>query len=55
MAMTLPEIMEHMKDIDEITLIEVLRITSEDIVEQFKDRIEDDYDKFNREYGEEDE
>jgi hypothetical protein len=50
--LTLPEILEKMKDIDEITLLEVLEISSEEIVDRFSDRIEEQYEKFNGEFDE---
>jgi hypothetical protein len=34
---------------DEITLLEILNISSEDLVEAFLDRIEDKYEYFNNE------
>ncbi len=43
-VMTLPEMSERLSDIDVITLIELLSITSQDIVERFQDYIEDSYD-----------
>ena len=42
-VMTLPEMSERLSDIDVITLIELLSITSQDIVERFQDYIEDSY------------
>lgn len=33
------EVLEELKHLDEITLLELLEITSEDIVENFSDRI----------------
>ena len=53
MSLTLPEILEKMKDIDEVTLLEVLEISSEEIVDRFSDRIEEQYDKFNEEFEDE--
>lgn len=37
--------MERLKRIDEISLLEVLGITSEDLVERFADVIEDRFDE----------
>lgn len=37
--------MARLKQLDEITLMEVLEITSEDLVERFSDRIEDRFDE----------
>ena len=38
--LTLEEIKDKLKQLDEVTLMEVLEITSEDLVERFVDRIE---------------
>jgi hypothetical protein len=40
MNLTLPEIMERLKQLDEVTLLETLSITSEDLVDRFSDVIE---------------
>lgn len=45
----LHEIKERLIALDEITLLELLNISSEDIVEMFSDRIEDNADKLERE------
>jgi hypothetical protein len=37
--------MERMARLDEITLLEVLNISSEEIVERFADKIEDKFDE----------
>lgn len=42
--LTLNELQERLKQIDEVTLMELLEITSEDITEKFLDKIEDRYD-----------
>jgi hypothetical protein len=41
MAMTFEEVRERLKHLDEVTLLEVLNISSEEIVERFSDLIED--------------
>ena len=41
MALTLEDIKERLKRKDEITLLEVLDINSEELVERFIDKIED--------------
>jgi len=43
MALTFEEICERMCKLDEITLVETLEVTSEDLVEAFKDKIEINY------------
>ena len=47
------ELKEKLKKVDEVTLIEQLEITSDEIVDRFEDKIEDRLDKFNDEFGEE--
>lgn len=44
MSLTLRDIMERMAQLDEITLLEVLDISSEEIVERFADKIENKFD-----------
>jgi len=52
---TLPELMEHLMEKDQLELIELLSITSEEIVNRFDDRIEDLYDKLVEETDDSDE
>jgi hypothetical protein len=54
MAMTLTEIREMMKELDEITLLETLNINSEMLVDRFSDLIEDKADVLERDLEEED-
>lgn len=42
------ELLEELKYIDETTLLEVLELTSEDLVERFSDRINENLDKIYR-------
>lgn len=53
MPLTLPDICNKLKEVDEITLLEVLEISSEDIVERFQDRIEDQADRLEKELEDE--
>lgn len=48
--LTLVELVEKLKDIDEITLMERLEITSEDLVSRFIDVIENKYDELSEEF-----
>lgn len=41
MTLTIPEIKDRLKQLDEVTLLEILSITSEDIIERFEDIVED--------------
>lgn len=43
MATTLPELSEWLRTLDEVSLLELLEISSDDLVEQFADRIESNY------------
>lgn len=49
MPLTLPEICDRLKSIDEVTLLEILNITSEDLVERFQDLIEEKADNLEEE------
>lgn len=53
MALTIPEISERLKRVDEVSLLEVLNISSEDIVERFQDVIEEHADELERELEDE--
>lgn len=39
--LTLPDIYDKLKRLDEVTILEVLEINTEEIVSRFQDRIED--------------
>lgn len=43
--MNKPELIEELRKTDEITLLEVLEITSEDLLDRFMDRVDDNMDK----------
>lgn len=47
--LTLQELQERLKRLDEISLLELLDVTSEEIVEMFVDRIEDNFDRLMNE------
>jgi hypothetical protein len=49
MALTLVDISNRLKMLDEITLMEVLEINSEDLVDRFQDFIEDRADTLEEE------
>jgi hypothetical protein len=42
--LTLEELLERLKSLDEVYLLEVLNITSEDLLKAFSDRVEDNAD-----------
>ena len=47
MARTLPEVLQLLKQLDEIELVELLGVTSETIVDRFTDLVEEDMDGFS--------
>jgi|TARA_Y100000114_G_C11724394_1_gene310158 hypothetical protein len=49
MALTIHDICDRLKNLDEISLLEVLDISSEDIVDRFNDRIEEKADELEEE------
>ena len=50
MPLTLEELKEKLAEqLDEVTLLEILGITSYDLVERFEDLIEDKFDKLEKE------
>jgi len=53
MSLTIPEICERLKRLDEVTLLEILNIYSEDIVDRFNDVIESKADELEAELEEE--
>ena len=44
----------HLKRIDEISLLEILEISSEDLVDRFADKIEEKYDILKEDFEQED-
>ena len=50
MALTLTDLQNKLKNIDEVSLMEVLEITSEDLVNRFVDRIDQKYDELVTEF-----
>ena len=52
MALTLTELQQKLMMFDEITVMELLEITSEDITNRFMDRIEIKYDQLITEFEE---
>jgi hypothetical protein len=54
-VITLADVILSLKRIDEVSLLEVLEISSEDIVDRFVDKIEENYDKLAEDFEEEQE
>lgn len=53
MPLTFNELKERLKQLDEITLLEVLNVSSEDLVERFEDFIENKFESLNEELEDE--
>lgn len=53
MSLTIPELQERLKKLEETILLEVLEINSEEIVERFVDKIEDKFDELSDDFEEE--
>lgn len=49
MALTTHDICDRLKNLDEISLLEVLDISSEEIVDRFNDKIEEKADELEEE------
>lgn len=52
MALSYKEVCEELTKIDETTLLEVLNISSEDIVNHFQDKIEDNLEELSNDLDE---
>lgn len=50
MSLTLRDVCDKLLEVDEISLLERLDISSEELVERFLDKIEDRYEEFEREF-----
>ena len=55
MATTFPELMDYLKTIDEVSLLEILDISSEELVDRFQDKIEERFDQLVEDLEEEQE
>lgn len=55
MTLTYKDVLERLKKVDEVSLLEVLDISSEEIVDRFEDRIEDRLSELAEEMEDEDE
>lgn len=53
MNRTFYELCEDLKKLDEITLMELLNLSSEEIVDAFQDKIEDNFEKLSKEINNE--
>lgn len=53
MALTFHDLVDLLKREDEVTLLEVLEISSEDLIERFGDWIEERYEELTEKYQDE--
>ena len=54
MTMTISELFDKLKELDELSILEILNISSEEIVDRFQDEIEDKYDELSVKFEDED-
>lgn len=52
MTMTLEDIKDKLKKLDEVILLEVLEISSEELVDRFIDKVEDNFDELEEDFAE---
>ena len=55
MSFTLEELKNRLKQLDEMTLLETLRLTSEELVELLEDKISDDFERLEADLQEDEE
>lgn len=53
MALTLEDLKDRLKQVDEVSLLEKLEIYSDDIVDRFEDKIEEQFEELEQEFNEE--
>ena len=53
MTKTYKDVIDRLKQVDEISLLEVLEISSEELVDRFNDKIEEKIDDFIQEFEDE--
>jgi len=44
MSLTINELFDRLKELDELSILEILNISSEELVQRFQDEIEERYD-----------
>lgn len=55
MSTTLQELKEYLVTLDEVSLLEILEINSEELVDRFEDKIEERYDSLTKEFDDDEE
>lgn len=54
MTMTINELFDKLKELDELSILEMLNVTSEQLVDRFQDEIEEIYDELSVKFEDED-
>lgn len=54
MSLTLHELCEKLKNLDEISILELLNISAKELVNRFQDEIEERYDNLTEQFEDED-
>lgn len=54
MSLTIFDLSDRLKELDEISILELLNITSEQLVDRFQDEIEERFDVLIEEFDDED-
>lgn len=54
MTMTISELFDKLKELDEISILEILNLSSVELVDRFQDEIEDKYDELSVKFEDED-
>lgn len=54
MSLTINELFERLKELDEISILEILNISSEDLIDKYQDEIESRFDDLLEKFDDED-
>ena len=54
MSITINELFDRLKELDELSILEILNITSEEIIQRFQDEIEERFDNLVTKFEDED-
>ena len=54
MTLTITDLFDRLKELDEISILEILSLTSEELVDRFQDEIENKYDELSVKFEDED-
>ena len=54
MSLTIHDLFERLKELDELSILEILNLTSEQLIDRFQDEIEDKFDTLIEQFEDED-